>query len=386
MSSLTKLENRAIIGLASIFSLRMLGLFMILPVFSLHAKQLQGVTPFSLGMALGIYGLTQACLQIPFGRLSDKLGRKPVIIAGLLIFSIGSGLAAISDSIVGVVIGRALQGAGAIGCVLMALVADITRETIRTRAMAGIGMTIGLSFALAMVLGPFCAEWVGVRGIFWLSALLGLMGIGILKNFVPTPEITVSILPAFFQTLHMLLNNTAFVRATMGILILHCSLTAVFLKMPIQSGFFYGCILLASLFSTVLMIFYAEKYKKNLLVNSISILLFAECMIFYVMNVEGATLGLAIGLWLFFTAFNFLEARLPALVSSCIPQEIKGTALGVFSSAQFLGLFLGGALGGWLDALYGTIAIAGFCVILAITWLKLILVRGQKWQHAVSIK
>lgn len=384
MGFLTKSENRAIAGLAGIFSLRMLGLFMILPVFALYAQELEQVTPLRIGIALGIYGLTQAMFQIPFGMASDRLGRKPIIIIGLLLFIVGSVLAAVSDSIIGVMIGRALQGAGAVGCVIMALAADLTREVARTRAMAGIGITIGLSFALAMVLGPLLNEWVGVRGIFWLSAIFSLLGIFVLLCIVPGPLKQVDrqqAMPAIGLAFRTLCKNSTFVQATVGILVLHASLTALFLKMPQQSGMFYLGVLCLSFIATAVVIMYAEKHKsadlnKKLLLISVILLILSECIVFYFIlptcSVQSGVMGLALGLCLFFTAFNFLEANLPSLVSKCVSAQIKGTALGVFSCAQFLGLFLGGAIGGWLDNFYANSGIAGFCVILGVIWLKLI--------------
>lgn len=385
MGSLTKLEERAVIGLAGIFSLRMLGLFMILPVFAWYARHLEAVTPFKVGLALGIYGLTQAIFQIPFGVFSDQIGRKPMIIIGLLLFSVGSVLAALSDSIMGVVLGRALQGAGAIGGVMMALMSDLTREEVRTRGMAGIGITIGLSFALAMVLGPVCEAWIGVRGIFWMSAALGLVGIWVLVKQVPVSPMPVYALkmPQNFKAIvYDLSKNSEFVSCTVGVLILHATLTALFLKMPHQHWFFYLSVLVASLGTTVFFILYTEKNKNPLRTHrvlrmSIVFLVLSECLLFYNIGWPSETnawIMWAIGGWLFFTAFNFLEASLPAMVSKCVAANIKGTALGIFSSAQFLGLFLGGLIAGWLDSLYGVVAVFGFCVILAVVWLRLIFV------------
>lgn len=386
MSFLTKLESRAIVGLAGIFSLRMLGLFMILPVFALYAKQLNDATPLRIGMALGIYGLTQALFQIPFGIASDRWGRKCMIVIGLCLFIVGSALGAVSNSITGIVIGRALQGAGAVGCVMMALAADLTREVVRTYAMASIGITIGLSFALAMVLGPVCNGWIGVKGIFWLSAMFGVVGIVVLQRLVPMPTKPVGMqqaMPAMGLAFKLLRKNTVFLQSTLGVLVLHASLTALFLQMPAQKGMFYLGVLFVSFMATALMIFCAQKYKnvafgRMVFPASIMLLTVSECIIFYWISLgsplQGGIWGLALGLSLFFTAFNFLEASLPSLVSKCVSPEIKGTALGIFSCAQFLGLFLGGALGGCLDSLYGNSAIWAFCVILAIVWLRLILV------------
>ena len=256
MSSITKTEYKTITGLAAIFSLRMLGLFMILPVFSVYANQLNYVTPTRIGIALGIYGLTQALLQIPFGFVSDWLGRKPIILFGLVLFSAGSVTAAISDSIFGVIIGRALQGAGAVGCVIMALATDLTREEVRIRAMAVIGVTIGLSFALAMILGPVLDQHIGVTGIFWLSAFFAVIAIVVLFIWIPSPNLEPNLAPNLGPNQNSKQNSTVLrgsasteetsihlptmtsipkvfkdsnlVRLNLGILILHASLTALF--------------------------------------------------------------------------------------------------------------------------------------------------------------
>ncbi|WP_455379908.1 MFS transporter, partial [Acidihalobacter prosperus] len=181
-------EKRTAMSLASIYSVRMLGLFMILPVFTLYGSELEGHTKFLIGLAIGIYGLTQAILQIPFGMLSDRIGRKPIILIGLVIFIVGSVIAAMSGSIYGVILGRALQGAGAISSTVMALAADLTRDEHRTKIMGSIGLSIGIAFSVALVAGPIVNRWVGVEGIFWLTAALGIVGMAIAQWFVPTPQ------------------------------------------------------------------------------------------------------------------------------------------------------------------------------------------------------
>lgn len=397
----TKDERRVVIGLASLFSLRMFGLFVILPVFSIYANQLNSVTPTRIGIALGIYGLTQALFQIPFGFASDKWGRKPIILIGLGLFCVGSVVAALSESIFGVMIGRALQGAGAVGSTVLALAADLTRAEIRVRAMAVIGITIGFSFALAMILGPFLNEQIGVPGIFWLTAVLSILGVLILIFWIPNPSNPVNQgnIQGVYSTLknlknfkNSILKNSVLLRLNFGVLVLHASLTALFLKLPLlletlglakeNTGKFYFFILLGSLVGAAPLIYYADKkvadkqnnFKKCFLF-SVCLLIFSELGVFYACH--SWLLGVGISLVVFFTAFNFLEASLPSLVSRRCEPSVKGTALGIFSSAQFLGLFLGGFLGGILDQHYGIVAVFGFCVILAVVWLWLILVNDE---------
>lgn len=384
MTTTNAVERKTLLALSGIFSLRMLGLFMILPVFSIYANQLNSVTPFLVGIALGVYGLTQALFQIPFGFASDRFGRKPLIILGLLLFALGSVIAACSGSIYGVIVGRSLQGASAIGCVIMALVADLIREEVRVRAMAVIGITIGLSFALAMVLGPLLSQYGGVPGIFWLTAAFSLLAIFMLIVFVPTPEpslpgsaaarLELTPVPA---RIPKMLSDRELMPLFFGVLVLHASLIALFLKIPIflqAIGFsekktwqFYLPVFLGSLVATAPCLWVMEKktWVKYGLTSAVFLFGMSELgiMIFCESGV-----GLALSLWVFFTAFNTLEASLPALVSQFSPVGCKGTALGIYSSAQFLGLFLGGILGGWLDAKYGMVGISWFCIILAIIW------------------
>ena len=380
MTAINLVERRAIIALAGIFCLRMLGLFMILPVFTLYANQLNNVTPTLIGVALGIYGLTQALFQIPFGFASDHFGRKPLIVCGLLLFIVGSLIAAGSDSIYGVILGRSLQGASAIGCVIMALVADLTRDEVRVRAMAVIGITIGLSFALAFVLGPILSDIAGVKGIFLITALLSLLAILTLVFFVPTPaspslgEGSIPIL----ANIPKVLLNTELRRFNFGVLVLHACLVALFLKIPSaikgigypdnETWQFYLPVFMCSLVTTVPCLWIIEKkgWVKYGIVALVLALVISEVGIWYFFK---AGFGLALSLWLFFTAFNCLEATLPSWVSKFAPPGCKGTALGMYSSAQFLGLFLGGLVGGWLDGYYGMVAVLLFCIILTAVWL-----------------
>ena len=377
---MTSTEKRAAYSLASIYSLRMMGLFMILPVFSLYADELEGTTPLLVGLAIGAYGLTQALFQIPFGMLSDRFGRKPVIALGLLIFALGSVLAANADSILGVIFGRALQGTGAIAAAVMALTADLTREEHRSRAMAVIGMSIGLSFALSLVLGPLLGGWIGVDGIFWLTAVLALCGIGVLYIVVPNPKRSIfhrdaEPVPSFFADV---LGNKQLLRLDAGVMLLHMMLTATFVALPFalrdRAGIevadhwhIYLPVLLISLVAMVPLVIIAEKYRhiKGVYLCAILIVAAAEAGL---MLFHQTFVGIFIALLLFFLAFNVLEALLPSLVVKYAPAEKKGTAMGVYSTSQFLGAFIGGLSGG---AIYGSIGLSGvfmFCTLCALVW------------------
>jgi MFS family permease len=364
-AGMTPVETRAAFSLAGIFSLRMLGLFLILPVFALYAEELVGVTPLLIGIAIGAYGLTQALLQIPFGMLSDRIGRKPVIIAGLLIFAAGSLVAALADSIWGVILGRALQGSGAIAAAVMALLADLTQEQNRMKAMAVIGMSIGFAFAVSLVLGPILNVWIGVPGIFWLTALLALAGILVILLYTPDPVEShfhrdTEPQPAQFSRV---LGNPGLLRLDAGILILHMILTSVFVALPLalrdsanlQSGdhwMFYLPVLLLAMGLMIPFVVIAEKRRrmKGVFLVSVCSLVVAELGF---LALHETVWGLAFSLLLFFTAFNILEATLPSLIAKTAPADSKGTAMGVYSTSQFVGAFLGGLLGGWMFSRFG---------------------------------
>lgn len=380
-AGLTALEKRSAAGLVAVYGVRMLGLFLILPVFALYAQGLEGVTPTLIGIAIGIYGLTQALLQIPLGMLSDHVGRKPVILGGLAVFALGSVVAAMSDSITGVIIGRAMQGSGAIAAATMALLADLTRDSIRTRVMAMVGMSIGIAFMLAMVGGPVLNHWIGVDGIFWLTAVLAGLAAVIVIKVIPTPSSlrmhrdaeTVS------SDLGRVLSNPQLVRLDFGIFTLHLMLTASWVVIPVQLveqfGFastqhwkLYLPVMVLSVLAMVPFIIYAEKYRrmKPVFVGAVAVLVIAELL----MTVSvGALAGLALALWVFFSAFNLLEASLPSLIAKTAPPELKGTAMGVYSTAQFLGIFVGGFAGGWIYEHHGIVEVFIFCTLIALVWL-----------------
>lgn len=377
---MTGSEKRAAVGLAGIYALRMLGLFLVLPVFALQAREMAGATPLLIGLAVGAYGLTQALLQIPFGMLSDRIGRKPVIFGGLVLFAIGSIVAALADDIGGVITGRVLQGSGAIAAAVMALTADLTREEVRTRAMAGIGISIGMAFALALVLGPVLGHWIGLEGIFWLTAGLAVCGMLILALVVPTPEhssVHRDAEPVASQ-LGGVLADRELVRLDLGVLILHMMMTSLFLVIPLSLDTYgldpahhwwiYLPVLILSMAAMVPFIIQAEGKGRMKPVFLGAILTLALALFgLYLFNVGLAILALF--LFLFFTAFNLLEASLPSIISKIAPAGAKGTAMGVFSTSQFAGAFFGGLVGGWVHQRYGAEAVFLLCAAMAVIWL-----------------
>mgnify|MGYP001824938509 CR=1 FL=1 len=380
---MSRSEMRAAFSLSGVYALRMLGLFMILPVFALYAGELKGMTPALTGLAIGAYGITQALLQIPAGLLSDRIGRKPVIIGGLLVFAFGSVVAAQAESIHLVILGRALQGAGAIAAAIMALVADLTREEHRIKAMALIGMSIGLSFALALVLGPVLDRWVGVPGIFWITAVLALGGILVVAFVVPHPPQArihreAEAIPAQFGRV---LRNPELLRLDIGILLLHMVLTASFVVLPLvlrdqvaleadHHWQVYLPVLVGSVLAMLPFIILAERKGrvKPVFIGAITLLVVAEAGLFLVSLTLAHVIFL---LFVFFAAFNLLEAMLPSLISRVAPVDCRGTAMGVYSSAQFLGAFLGGALGGLVQGRFGIQAVFLFAALALLVWLAM---------------
>ena len=370
-------EKRAGAALASIFALRMLGLFLILPVFAIHAQTIPGGDDMTLvGIALGAYGLTQAMFQIPFGMASDAFGRKKVIVIGLLLFAFGSAVAALSTDIWGVLIGRVLQGAGAISAAVTALAADLTREQHRTKVMAMIGSSIGLVFAISLVAAPALYVAIGMDGLFWMTAILALAAIGLVTQVVPPPPPPPQgPRPPFREVLF----DTRLLRLNFGIFTLHMVQMAMFVVVP---GLLlrYGDLPLAShwkiylpavLASFVLMvpaIIYAEKRNQVKPVFIFAIALLAATLLVMWSGSRNFTV-IAGGLLSFFVAFNILEAMLPSLISRIAPPNAKGAALGVYNTTQAFGLFLGGALGGWLVKNYDAGAVFLSGTAMAVLWL-----------------
>ena len=382
---MTALERRSVSSLALLYSFRMLGLFMVLPLLSLYAGDMPGATPSLIGLALGAYGLTQAGLQLPLGWLSDQVGRKPVIIGGLLVFALGSVLAATADSLWGIVIGRAVQGAGAIAATVMALVADLTSTEQRTKAMAIVGMSIGLSFAVALVLGPVIAAVGGLASVFWVTALLAVGGIAIVALLVPTPDagaVMHSDVGARPRLFGRALRDLALLRLNFGVFSLHFILMACFLVVPgaleqlagvdrAHHWQVYLPVLVLSVVGMLPLMRIAERggRPREMFLCGIALLALAIPML----GLASSAMVLYLALWLFFVGFNYLEATLPSQVSKSVFSGGKGTALGIYSTCQFLGTFAGGAGGGWLVQHFGQLSLVGLCLGLALAWWLLML-------------
>jgi MFS family permease len=379
---MSPLEIKSSVLLASIYSLRMLGIFLILPIFSIYASELSGrPTEFQIGLAFGIYGLTQAILQIPFGMTSDRLGRKPVIYFGLLLFIIGSFIAGISDHIEGVIIGRAIQGSGAISAVLTAFLSDLTSDKSRTKGMAIIGVSIGLTFALSLVISPILNNLIGVPGIFLLMGILAFIALGIVKFFIDEPLDKKKIDSGNASGIKTILKDFDLNRLNFGIFVLHASQISMFMAIPFylinqgeiplnQHWLIYLPVLAISFIFLIPMIIFSEKKNKTResFIFSIALLFVTQFLFIYFSN---DIVGIIIALIFYFIGFNYLEASLPSLVSKLAPIQRRGLALGVYNSSQSLGIFVGGTLGGLIANFYGYQGTFLFCSLLIMIWLFL---------------
>jgi MFS family permease len=358
----------------------MLGMFMVLPVLTTYGMKLSGASETLIGIAIGIYGLAQAVFQIPFGLLSDRVGRKPLIVFGLVIFCIGSIVAASTESIWGVIIGRALQGSGAIAAAVMALLSDLTREQNRTKAMAFIGISFGITFAIAMVLGPIITHAWGLHALFWAIAALTILGIIITVAVVPSPATHIlnresSMVKGSFGKV---MGNPKLLKLNFGILCLHVLLMSSFVVLPQvmeHAGFppsehwrVYLITMLTSFVAVIPVIIYAEKkrHMKQVFMGCVVVLLLAEVVLW----AAGLHLWAVIaGIQLFFLAFNVMEAILPSLISKESPAGYKGTAMGLYSTSQFIGVAIGGSLGGYVYGHAGAGAVFLVCAAIAVVWL-----------------
>ncbi len=375
-TGMTALERRATLSLAAIFALRMLGLFMIMPIFSIYAKTIPGGDNTALvGLAIGIYGLTQSLLYIPYGWMSDKIGRKPVIVAGLIVFALGSAIAAMAPSLEWIVVGRAIQGAGAISSAVTAFISDLTSEANRTKAMATVGASIGVSFAVAIVVSPIVYRWIGMEGLFSVIGLLSILAIGVVLWVVPDAP---KGLPAVRTPFSEVFRNPELLRMNFGVYVLHATQTALFVVLPhmlVAAGLAVSSHWIVYLpvmgIAFVLMvpaIIVAEKRGKMKPVISLAIFLVLIGLI-AMLWVPDTIWSIAIVLLVYFTGFNILEASQPSMVSKLSPGPRKGAAMGVYNTLQALGLFSGGAVGGWLVKSHGEHSVFLVTGFLVLVWL-----------------
>ena len=383
--SLNSIEKRATASLAFVFVLRMLGLFMLMPVLALYAQHLEHYSYIWVGIAIGAYGCTQALFQIPAGWLSDRFGRKPIIIIGLVIFALGSLIAANATSLYWVAIGRGIQGMGAIAAAVLALAADLSRESQRTKVMAVIGISIGMSFALAMVLGPVLAGQFGLSGLFYIIAAMAFVAIVIVQWGVPNPVNINNHNPKVVKIsgVKKVLADNRLIKLDYGVFIIHWIMTATFIALPLQLlehqvmkdqhwAFYLPVFILSFVVLGPLMKINRKAPRRA---NSIAISLLILGISMLALNFDSLWL-LGIGAWMYFSGFNFLEASMPSLLTKLAPEQYKGSATGVYSTSQFLGAFMGGVAGGMVMQSYGAFALYCLSILLLISllvcWRKLI--------------
>lgn len=379
--TMTPLERRASLSLAGLFALRMLGLFLVLPVFALEAARYPGGDDaFRVGLAMGIYGLTQALLQIPLGMASDRFGRKRIIVAGLVVFALGSVIAAMATTLEVLTLGRALQGAGAISAAISALLADSTRDEVRTKAMALVGISIALMFAVSLVGAPVLAAHIGLSGLLGLTAVLAVGGIALVLWVVPPEPPRTQTGPAV--PLKLVLRHPGLLRLNLGVFVLHAVQLAMWMAVPallVQSGLaaeqhwtVYLIALVGSFMVMGAVLFKLERkgYLRAMFLVSITLILLVQVGLTWSSYSGSAALNwLAIALFLFFLGFNTLEASQPSLVSRLAPSNGRGAALGIYNTLQSLGFFVGGSAGGWAIAHLGASGLFTACAALTLLWL-----------------
>jgi MFS family permease len=381
-------ERRASGALALVFALRMLGLFIVLPVFALEAARLPGGDdPARVGFAMGLYGLTQAFLQIPFGIASDRFGRKPTIVAGLLLFAAGSAIAAWAPDLTWLSIGRAVQGAGAISAAVTAFLADVTRDSVRTKAMAMVGASIALMFALSLVIAPLLAGWVGLSGIFLMTFTLALLGIAVVLWVAPPEPVLHK--PSDMQQvrggLGEVLRHAGLLRLNLGVFVLHAVQLAMWMALPamlVQAGLakadhwqVYLPAVAASLVVMGGVLFPMERKGKlrGVFLAAIGLILLVQVGLWWLAGGGAAPRLWTLGglLFVFFIGFNTMEASQPSLVSKLAPAHARGAALGVYNTLQSVGFFVGGAVGGWLARAHGASGLFAACAVASLVWLLL---------------
>ncbi|WP_460050265.1 MFS transporter [Sessilibacter sp. MAH2] len=382
MADSQPLERKTVAALAALYIFRMLGLFMVLPVLSVLGQEYPQATPALIGIAIGVYGLTQALLQIPLGLLSDHIGRKPVIIFGLVIFGVGSVIAAEANSIWMLILGRGLQGAGAIAAAIMALLTDLTSEKNRTKAMASLGVSIGVAFAISLVIGPLIASAWGLSGIFWVSAALIIPGVWITLGVVPNPpKSLINKSQPVFHQISSIVRHGQLLRLDVGVFVLHMAMTSMFVVIPTflrdelalavdSHWMIYLPVMLVSFIAMVPLVIIAEKRQKMKPVFMLAISFVFLAQIVFSQLIHNTALWV-VALFVFFWGFNLLEATLPSLMSKQAPVGSKGTASGVFSTFQFLGAFCGGVVGGFLVQNYGSAAVFEFAAVMILIWFSL---------------